>query len=83
MAFSIVCCPTSAKKKINVLTVTLFHVLFTVQSIILIIIIMMVIMMMMMMTHGDDDYYDYCKLVVLSVYLISHAEETGGIHYFL
>ena len=60
--------------------------LFTVQSIILIIIIMMVIMMMMMMmmmTYGDDYYYDYCKLVVLSVYLISHAEESGGIHYFL
>ena len=59
--------------------------LFTVQSIILIIIIMMVIMMMMMMmmTYGDDYYYDYCKLVVVSVYLISHAEESGGIHYFL
>ena len=56
--------------------------LFAVQSIILIIIIMMVIMMMMvmmiMMIHGDDYYYDYYKLVVLSVYLIPHAEESGG-----
>lgn len=43
---------------------------------------MMVIIMMMMM-YGDDYYYDYYKLMVLSVYPISHAEESGGIHYFL
>ena len=42
----------------------------------------MVIIMMMTM-YGDDYYYDYYKLVVLSVYLISHAEKSGGIHYFL
>ena len=38
--------------------------------------------------NDDDDYYyyyyyDYYKLVVLSVYLISHAEESGGIHNLL
>ena len=37
----------------------------------------------MVMIIGDDYYYDYYKLVVLSVYLISHAEESGGIHYCL
>lgn len=46
-------------------------------------VVMTTMMMMAMMTHGDDYYYDYCKLVVLSVYLISHAEESGGIHYCL
>ena len=44
---------------------------------------MMMMTMMTMMTNGDDYYYDYCKLVVLSVYLISHADESGGIHYCL
>ena len=49
----------------------------------MVIIMIMMMMMMMMVMHGDDYCYDYCKLVVLSVYLISHAEESGGIHYFL